>query len=186
MNWGHGVATKVALITAVAAGVVFSSAAAEASVFTLTGTNVDLTLDIDASNNITSASGTFFGDMVDLAGGQPGGPAFGPGNYFVYDNILLPNLDPALDDLGLLLGYVSGPSPFLSANISAIIGGGGTYGLYEYEPTETLATEDLTLTAIPTTVPAPPSWTVLLTGLIGLGFIAYRRPKRNSAAIAAI
>jgi hypothetical protein len=181
MNWGHGVATKVALIAAVAAGVVFSAAAAHASLFTLSGANVDLTLATDAANNITSVSGTYFGDMVDLAGGQPGGPAFSsPGNYFTYDNILLPDLTPAFDNLGLLLGYVSGPDPFVYGNIYGIVG--GTYGFYDYDPTEFLGSESLTLTA----VPAPPSWTILITGLIGLGFVTYRRPKKNSSASAAV
>lgn len=181
MNWGCGVMNKIALtiVLAVAAGVVCSAPAAHASTYTLVGNNVDLNLTTDGSNNITNVSGIFFGDEVDLADGQPGGPAFSPGNYFVYNNILLPNLTPAFDNLGLLLGYVSGPNSFTYGNISA--GFGGAYAFYEYEPDVYLGTESLTLTA----TPLPATWTMLIAGLIGLGFIAHRGSKKGSTAIAA-
>ena len=33
--------------------------------------------------------------------------------------------------------------------------------------------------------PLPPSWTMMLMGLVVFGFIAYRRQKKGAAAIAA-
>jgi hypothetical protein len=177
MDWEHFVGTKIALIPAlaVAAGVVCSAPAAHASTYSLTGTNVDLALSTDAADNITSASGTFFGDTVDLAGGKPGGPANSGG--FEYDNVLLPTLTPAFDNLGLLLGYVSGPTPFTYGNIYGVVG--GTYGLYEGD--EDLGDETLALTA----TPLPATWTMLIAGLIGVGYIGFRGSKKNFAAIAA-
>ena len=184
MDWRRGVVIKGGLTAALtlAAGLACSAPAAHASTYTLSGTSVDLTLTTDAGNNITSASGTFFGDTVDLAGGQPGGPAFSsPGNYFVYDNILLPNLTPAFDNLGLLLGYVSGPSPFTYGNISAIPGGGGTYGFYEYRPDTYLGSEDLTLAA----TPLPATFPLLATSLFALGLFGWRRKRKAQGAAAA-
>ena len=33
--------------------------------------------------------------------------------------------------------------------------------------------------------PLPPSWTMMLIGLAGFGFVAYRRQKQNTAIAAA-
>jgi len=71
--------------------------------------------------------------------------------------------------------------------------GGGEFYLYESNNGVTLEHTDIkaqmwTLTVssaeISPGVPEPSTWILMLTGLAGVGFLAYRRTKRRSAAIA--
>jgi hypothetical protein len=46
----------------------------------------------------------------------------------------------------------------------------------------------ITLTSSVTDVPPaplPPTWTMLIAGFIGLGFVAYHRSKKSAASLAA-
>jgi hypothetical protein len=45
---------------------------------------------------------------------------------------------------------------------------------------------DITLGSVtPGATPLPSTWTMLIAGFVGLGFLAYRGTKKNTAALAA-
>jgi hypothetical protein len=64
----------------------------------------------------------------------------------------------------------------------------GTYGVEEfyYGSSPILQGDPFTMTLTPASAtPIPPAWTLLLIGLAGLGFIAYRRQRQNTKLAAA-
>jgi len=95
-----------------------------------------------------------------------------PTGFFLYDDSILPTSNPLVLNGGLLFDasgwewniFSTGPSAYTIYNNSGA-NEGGVFAL--------------------SASPLPATWTMLIAGLLGLGFVAYRGTKKGSAALAA-
>jgi hypothetical protein len=209
MTRTRGFVTKAAMTTAAlaVAALMSYSPAAKASTYELDGVVpsvslggglVDLTINYgntadSGGFDVTSVSGTVFGVAVKLAGGYPGpgenSSNLSPDNLFYYDNIIYPTGAPGsvFDYYGLLLQSSPLSSLFVYANIFGVPGVGSPVvdvytsanGGYPYAGV--LGTSFAGTFA----TPLPSTWTMLIAGIIGLGFFAYRGAKNRPAEVAA-
>lgn len=180
---------KTALAMAVMVTIALGSyaSAAQASTYNFSGSGVSLDITTGGADNggfdITNVTGTVLGDPVSLAGGQPGsGGAISPDGAFIYDNILYPHSNPTFDWFGLLVKDVATTPQFLYANI---FGNSGGLLLYTSGLRGGYPVQNNSYSGAVTATPLPTTWTMLLAGFLGLGFIASRRTKDHSAPVVA-
>jgi hypothetical protein len=87
-------------------------------------------------------------------------------------------------DVGSATGVISGVNLVLFNNFEADSLDFATFYLGYQTGTNLTQTETLTFGAVPTT-PLPATWTMMLLGLAGLSFVAYRQSRKGTAVIAA-
>jgi hypothetical protein len=182
----NGFVARAVLATAVLVTVALVSftPAARASTYDFSGVGVDLDITTGAPDNggfdITNVTGTVLGVPVTLAGGDPGaGGAISPDGLFIYDNILYLSSNPVFDIDGLLVQIGQDSYANLWGNGSA-----NSYSLYT-SANGGYPVQNGSYTGILTATPLPSTWTMLIVGFVGLGFIAYRGTKKATAALSA-
>jgi hypothetical protein len=192
MTSGHRLTAKVALGAAAMIVMTFlvhtpvaRASTYDASTYDFVGNQISLQITTGSPDNggfdITKVTGTVLGDPVALAGGNPGpGSAISPDGMFIYDNILYPKSNPVFDWYGLLVQDLAKSPQFLYANI---FGDPGT--LYFYTSSTTghyypMANSNYSGSVAAT--PLPPTWTMLIAGIIGIGFLSSRRTRKPTFA----
>jgi hypothetical protein len=170
----------------VALALAVSPAKANSYDLTFIGSFFDVFAEIntDAGGDVTSITG------YDIAGAGPHNSGLGlvtnptqpnPFNngVYIYDNVFYPSGSPYVDNGGILFTDSSGNTLNLysvgpdSYYLSALSPGGGLYN----------PGDPGTLTAVAS--PLPSTWTMLIAGFVGVGFLAFGGKKRNVAATAA-
>lgn len=171
--------------------------------FDLTTANYEIsgTLTTDASNDVTSITGTVAvqpgamsgvtgGTITNLINNVPGGTPPMQGTYtspvtgqaWNYNDVLYPSGPQLVDNNGVLFNFGSTP-----ANIGNIYTADGTYyfsvdrptGLYN--PGDAVTGGTLAFEGMTAAVPEPSTWAMMILGFIGVGFLSYRQ-KQNGAA----
>jgi len=141
---------------------------------TLTVNNVAISNAGSIGETITAFSGTVNGSAVSLSGpGTAGGndnilypPGFGTGGFGSGNGLL--------DALGFTFTTVAGQT------INIWFGGGGIYD--EESTTGAFGRGTFSISA---ETPLPSTWVLMIAGLCGLGFLAFRGPGQRSAGFAA-
>ena len=157
--------------------------AVRASTYDFVGNQINLQITTgkpdDGGFDITNVTGIVLGDQVSLAGGNPGpGGAISSDGMFIYDNILYPKTSPALDWYGLLVKDLAANPQFLYANI---FGDPGT--LYFYTSSSNgYPVANNNYSGALTATPLPPTWTMLMAGIIGLGVFFLPRKRKPVAS----
>jgi hypothetical protein len=179
----NGFVAKAALATVamVTAALVSYTPAAQASTYDFSGIGISLDIMTGSPDNggfdVTNVTGTVLGDPVSLAGGNPGpASATSSDGAFIYDNILYPTANPVFDLSGLLLKDLAATNPnFLYANIFGDSGNLEFYTSFNggYPVQDTNYSDTFVVTSLPST------WTMLVPGLVGLGFFSFRGTKKK-------
>jgi hypothetical protein len=156
-------------------------------------------------SSLSSATSLTYADLSSFSitlGGQTFNTAFVQGLSPLNGDYVYFGFDPASN------GFVPAAVPGYSGPYSAILAGlgyspntgffidplvghadpantgaDGVVGLYY--PSETFTEVGVAANVTVTTTPLPSTWTMLIAGFVGLGFIAYRGKKNRCAAIAA-
>ena len=178
----------VTMIASMTAVILATGAAANATVYNFTfdspSESIIGQLTVDASNNeVTDMTGTLSGIVNDTISGFLASPSFAntvslPGDVFIYDNVFYPGQASLVDVYGVA---------FTTAGNA-----GGYWNLWsgapgDYSLDESNAAGDFPITIDggsldPTAVPEPSTWVMMLMGLAGIGFVAYRRGRKDRLA----
>jgi hypothetical protein len=136
---------------------------------------------LSGSGTITATVGAN-GDSVTAITGSLGGIAInGPTSFFGSDNLLFPTGTTPVDTSGIALALADGES----VNIFSFFAEGSTpsgNAFGEYTSGSGFGVGTFALSPVGAT-PLPPTWTMMLVGLAGVGFFVYRRQQRGSVAL---
>jgi len=123
------------------------------------------------------------GDQVTNITGTVGGSTItGLTSFFGSDNLLFPTGTTFVDTKGIAFTTAAGQSiDVFSFFAQGTPPSGNAYG---EEATNGFGVGTFALTPVSAT-PIPPTWTMMLLGLAGFGFLAYRQTKKGSVALAA-
>jgi hypothetical protein len=208
-----GQSKLISMATAVmaAAAIVSFAPAANASTVTDDFTFTDASSAVLASgsfsydSSLSSATSLTYADLSSFSitlGGQTFNTAFVQGLNPLNGDYVYFGFDPASN------GFVPAAVPGYAGPYSAILAGlgyspntgffidplvgqadpanTGADGVVAlYYPSETFTEVGVAANVSVTTTPLPSTWTMLIAGFVGLGFIAYRGKKNRCAAIAA-
>ena len=178
----------VTMIASMTAVILATVPAANATVYNFTFDSPSESLigqlTVDASNNeVTDITGTLSGIVNDTISGFLASPFFPitvtlPGDVFTYDNVFDPGQGSLVDVYGVAFTTAGNAGGYWNLWSSAP----GNYSLYESN-----AAGDFPITIDggsldPTAVPEPSTWVMMLTGLASLGFVAYRRGRKDRLA----
>jgi hypothetical protein len=170
--------SKLAIACALVGALYATSASANEYYIDIQGQTGEITGDLTTvGTTVTSftgvASGFGFGGIFDgptTLGQSSGGPTFTGDNQFVGGPYYV-------TDLGLLL--TNGSYNFRIYDYTDTFNNYGVqlawFGSSGYNPATISVSE----------IPLPSTWTMLLIGFAGLGFVAYRGSKKNAVAVAA-
>jgi len=149
-----------------------ASAATVTFDWTLTGTDLPFV----GSGTITAMTTATAGvDKVTAMTGTVGGSKItGLSSFLGGDEFVFPAGPLFVDDHGLAFNLASGQSVDIFLNS----------GFYQEEATNNIGSDVFSLTPAPT--PLPATWSMLILGLCGLGFLAVRGTKTHSATFAAV
>jgi hypothetical protein len=182
----------VALASTVVVGSALIALPAQANtVWDVVGLGLDAVITVDGSNNIIKVTGTegnggAFPGFVDQISGvlPPPGP-IGGGTNADNDNIFIPTGSPTTAYLtgngfafGLATQCNSTPGQCLGGVLWA--DGGGVYTLFTGN-WDSIVSGAVTFSE----TPLPSTWTMMIAGFVGLGFLAFRGAKKRSAALVA-
>ena len=141
-------------------------------------------LTVDTSDNeVMNITGTLSGVVNDTINGFLANPSFPstvslPDDVFIYDNVFYPGQPSLVDVFGVVFTTAGNP--------------GGYWNLWsgapgDYSLDESNAAGDYPVAIDggrldPTPVPEPSTWAMMLIGLAGVGFAAYRRGRKDRLA----
>jgi hypothetical protein len=183
----------VALASTVVLGSALMALPAQANtMWDVVGLGLDAVITVNGSNDIINVTGTVgnggaFPGFIDHISGllPPPGP-IGGGTNADNDNIFIPTGTPTtayLTNNGFAFGLqtqCNGTGQCLGGVLWA--DGGGTYELFFGNWFSDVA-GPVTFTELAS--PLPSTWTMLIAGFVGLGFLAFRGGKKRSATLAA-
>ena len=168
--------------------IVATGSAANATVyhFTFDSPSESITgqLTVDTSDNeVTNITGTLSGVINDTINGFIANPYFPnhvslPGDAFVYDNVFYPGQDSLVDQYGFVFTTAGNPGGYWNLWSDAP----GDYSLYESNLAGDYPIAISGGSLDPQAVPEPSTWAMMLIGLAGVGFAAYRRGRKDRLA----
>jgi hypothetical protein len=184
-NLGRG--SNVAFAAALVAGASFMALPANASTidWTLSGVTFDDggTASGTFSTDSTSGSVTAF-DITTTAGTSLPGFLYDSASSFQFtNNYFNANSFLLLSDFGLPYLTLEFNNPLTSPGIDALVPGQFDVRVGGWECNNNC--RDITGGEAVSATPLPATWTMLIAGFVGLGFVAYRGSKKNAAALAA-
>ena len=190
-----GFFAKAALATVIlsTAALLVHAPAAQASTYLFQGSltlngpivvSLDITTGAPAGAGlaITGVTGTVLGDAVTLLGNLAVPPSFNtsPDGEWYYDNVLYPASNSpygtVFDNPGLLV-----LNTVTNTDVNIFSPGNGAPYILGQSPGQQQENLFGTLAA----TPLPSTWTMLIAGFLGLGFLAYRGSNTGTAALAA-
>jgi PEP-CTERM motif len=180
----------VTLIASTSAVLLATWSAANATVYNFTfnspSESIIGQLTVDTSDNeVTNITGTLSGTVNDAINGFIADPSFPnpvslADGAFIYDNVFYPGQDSLVDQYGLVFTTAANPGGYWNLWSSAP----GDYSLYESNAAGDYPVAIDGGSLDPTAVPEPSTWAMMLMGLAGVGFAAYRRRRNDRLAVA--
>jgi len=179
----------VTMITSTSAVLLATWSAANATIYNFTFNSLSESmigqLTVDTSDNeVTNITGTLSGTVNDTINGFIADSSFPnpvslPDDAFIYDNVFYPGQDSLVDQYGVVFTTAGNPGGYWNLWSSAP----GNYSLYESN-----VAGDYPITVDggsldPTPVPEPSTWAMMLIGLAGVGFAAYRRGRKDRLTV---
>jgi hypothetical protein len=171
-----------------AAVILATSSAANATVYEFTfnspSESIVGQLTVDTSNNeVTDMTGTLSGAVNDTINGFIADSSFPnplslPDGAFIYDNVFYPGQDSLVDQFGVVFTTAGNPGGYW--NLWS--GAPGNYSLYESNLAGDYPIAISGGSLDPHAVPEPSTWAMMLIGLAGIGFAAYRRGQKDRLA----
>ena len=143
-----------------------------------------LTVDMP-DNEVTNITGTLSGTVNDTINGFIADPSFPnpvslPDNAFIYDDVFYPGQDSLVDQFGVVFTTAGNPHGYWNLWSSEP----GNYSLYESNLAGDYPIAISGGSLDPTPVPEPSTWAMMLMGLAGVSFAAYRRSRKHGTAVA--
>jgi hypothetical protein len=141
--------------------------------------------------DIVSIDGTVTQDGTPYAITGLVSPPNDPGDYFNFDNLIISTAGGApysLDATGGVAFYAAGITNYYPSDPNAVFniwGNGGTSGTLGTTASNDVNTSFNGIYSITAATPLPSTSLMLLSGLVGFGFLAYRGMKNRSAALTA-
>jgi hypothetical protein len=141
-------------------------------------------LTVDTSDNeVTNITGTLSGVVNDTINGFIADSSFPspvslPDGAFIYDNVFYPGQDSLVDQFGVVFTTAGNPGGYW--NLWS--GAPGDYSLYESNLAGDYPIAISGGSLDPHAVPEPSTWAMMLIGLAGVGFAAYRRGRKDRLA----
>lgn len=180
----------ITLIASMTAATVATVSVANATVYNFTfdspSESVAGQLTVDTSDNeVTNITGTLSGAVNDTINGLIANPSFPhpvslPGDVFIYDNVFYPGQASLVDVFGVVFTTAGNPGGYW--NLWS--GAPGDYSLDESNAAGDYPVAIDGGSLDPTAVPEPSTWAMMLMGLAGVGFAAYRRGRKDRLAVA--
>ena len=178
----------VTMIASMTAVILATGSAANATVynfkFTSPSESVIGQLTVDTSDNeVTNITGTLSGTVNDTISGIitdlsfPNPVSLADG-AFIYDNVFYPGQASLVDQYGVVFTTAGNPGGYW--NLWS--GAPGDYSLYELNAAGDYPVAIDGGSMDPAAVPEPSTWAMMLMGLAGVGFAAYRRGRKDRLA----
>ena len=178
----------ITLIASMTAATVATVSAAQATVYYFTfdspSESIVGQLTVDASDNeVTNLTGTLSGAVNDTINGFLTNPSFPstvslPDNVFIYDNVFYPGQASLVDVYGVVFTTAGNPGGYWNL-------WSGAPGNYSLDESNAAGDYPIAIDGgrlDPTPVPEPSTWAMMLMGLAGVGFVAYRRGRKDRLA----
>ena len=174
----------VTMIASMTAVILATGSAANATVYNFMfdspSESVTGQLTVDTSDNqVTNITGTLSGAVNDTINGIVADSSFPnpvslADGAFIYDNLFYPGQDSLVDQFGVVFTTAGNPGGYW--NLWS--GAPGDYSLYESNAAGDYPVAIDGGSLDPTAVPEASTWMMMLIGLAGVAFAAYRRKDR--------